>query len=102
MSSVCPACSARSQRALRKVVRPEAIARAALACQAGEVTSSASAALRMLAHSMKTLGMVDKLMPARSSRGWMPSTPSYELVGSPVPAANADSQIGAKNGQRGQ
>ena len=62
--------------ALRKAVRPAAIARAAVACQRGEVTSRASAALRMLAHSMNTLGMVERLVPARSLRGWMPSIPS--------------------------
>jgi hypothetical protein len=65
-----------SQRARRKVVRPLAMARAALACQARDVTRAASVALRMLAHSMNTLGTVDRLIPPRSSRGWIPSTPS--------------------------
>ena len=66
----------RVQCVLRNMVRPVAIARAARACQTCEVTRAASVLFRMLAHSMNTFGMVDRLVPARSSRGWIPLIPS--------------------------
>ena len=61
---------------VRKAVSPAAIARAAEACHRSDVTSAASVELRMLAHSMNTLGTVERLMPARSLRGWIPPVPS--------------------------
>ena len=64
------------QCVVRKVLRPVAIARAARACHRGDAISVASVVLRMLAHSMNTLGMVDRLVPARSLRGWIPLIPS--------------------------
>src|SRR5712691_2900284 len=75
--------------ARRKAASPAAIAWPAFACQRREVTSAASVELRMLAHSMNTLGMVERLVPAKSLRGWIPAIPSYELTGSPVPCPNA-------------
>jgi hypothetical protein len=52
-----------------------AMPRAAALRQTGSVTLAASAALRMFAHSMKTLGTADRLRPPRSERGWMPPEP---------------------------
>jgi hypothetical protein len=51
---------------------------AAASRQCGSVTLTASLALRMLAHSMKIFGTVDRLRPARSLRGWMPFAPRYK------------------------
>jgi hypothetical protein len=43
--------------------------------QSSLVTLAASAALRMFAHSMNTLGTVEQLSPPRSDLGWMPPEP---------------------------
>ena len=51
----------------RKVVMPDVMARPAWACHAGVTSNAASVALRMLPHSISTLGTVDRLSPARSS-----------------------------------
>ena len=63
-------------QARRKAVRPPRSPGRPWPASWAEVTSVASAVLRMLAHSMNTLGTVDRLVPARSSRGWMPLIPS--------------------------
>ena len=60
----------------RKLVMAWAMAAAAACWKAGVTSRAASAALRMLPHSMRTLGTVVRLRPARSSRGCRPSTPS--------------------------
>jgi len=53
-----------------------AMAAAACCWKAGVTSSAASVALRMLPHSMSTLGTVVRLSPARSLRVCRPSTPS--------------------------
>ena len=60
----------------RKVVMPEARACAAWACHAGDTSIAASVALRMFTHSIRTLGTVVRLRPARSSLGAKPPVPS--------------------------
>ena len=72
-----PGASGRAGRylAARKALIESAMPRAASYRQCALVTFTASCALRMFAHSMKTLGTVDRFSPARSLRGWMPPEP---------------------------
>ncbi len=62
--------------AVRSVVMAWAMAAAAACWKDGVTSRAASVALRMLPHSMSTLGTVVRLRPARSLRGCRPSIPS--------------------------
>src|ERR1035437_5514373 len=64
------------QAAVSNWVMAVASAWATLCCQEAVTTRAASLALRMLAHSTRTFGTVVRLIPARSLRGWIPSTPA--------------------------
>ena len=59
----------------RKAVIPSASPWAACWRHAGLSVRAASAGFCMLAHSIRTLGTVDRLSPPRSVRGTMPSVP---------------------------
>ena len=61
---------------VRNSVTAWAMAAAAACWKAGVTSSAASVALRMLPHSMSTLGTVVRFRPARSFRGCRPATPS--------------------------